>query len=95
MAAGTSQYDGISLKEGGGSLEQGLAEGAALATCRYIDQRAPVPCRSPDFVPTPFRPVIFAESSSDYVTELQAPGRSPCSVAVRTHVDHGRWRLYA
>ena len=51
---------------------QGLAEGAALATCRFIDQRAPVPCRSPNLTPTPFRPVIFAEGFSSYARELQA-----------------------
>ncbi|CAE7229956.1 lolF1, partial [Symbiodinium microadriaticum] len=72
-----------------------LAEGAALATCRYIDQRAPVPCRSPDFVPTPFRPVIFAESSSDYVTELQAAFSCltvhPASIFAEDGFDRLRW----
>ncbi|CAE7380689.1 usp15, partial [Symbiodinium pilosum] len=51
---------------------QSLAEGAALATCRFIDQRAPVPCRSPNLMPTPFRPVIFAQGFSSYARELQA-----------------------
>ncbi|CAE7379778.1 metE, partial [Symbiodinium microadriaticum] len=49
-----------------------LAEGAALATRLFIEERAPVPCRSPSFVPTPFRPVIFAKSSDAYALQLQA-----------------------
>ncbi|CAE7843696.1 usp15, partial [Symbiodinium microadriaticum] len=48
-----------------------LAEGAALATRLFIEQRAPVPCRSPSFMPTPFRPVIFAKSSDKYALQLQ------------------------
>ena len=72
-----------------------LAEGAALATCRYIDQRAPVPCRSPNFMPTPFRPVIFADGSSNYVRELQAAFSCltvhPASIFAEDGFDRLRW----
>ena len=50
-----------------------LADGADLATRCFIEQRAPVPCRTPAFAPTPFRAVIFAAASDqvDYVAELR------------------------
>ena len=38
-----------------------LAEGAQLATRHFLQQSAPVPCRSVCLAGTPFRAVIFSE----------------------------------
>ena len=37
-----------------------LAEGAKLATRNFLEQRAPVPCRSVTLASTPFQAVIFS-----------------------------------
>ncbi|CAE7231115.1 PKS40 [Symbiodinium sp. CCMP2592] len=72
-----------------------LAEGAALATRLFIEQRAPVPCRSPSFVPTPFRPVIFASSSDNYALQLQAAFSRltvhPASIFAEEAFEKLRW----
>jgi len=50
-----------------------LAEGARLATTRFIEQSAPVLCKSPLFRPTPFRAaVIVTDSDREYGEELAA-----------------------
>ncbi|OLP75318.1 Phthiocerol synthesis polyketide synthase type I PpsC, partial [Symbiodinium microadriaticum] len=73
----------------------GLAEGAALATRLFIEERAPVPCRSPSFVPTPFRPVIFAKSSDAYALQLQAAFSGltvhPASIFAEEAFEELRW----
>ena len=74
---------------------QSLADGAALATRCFIDQRAPVPCRSPNLTPTPFRPVIFAEGFSSYARELQVAFSGftvhPANIFVEDAFDRLRW----
>jgi len=48
-----------------------LAEGARLATTRFMEQSAPVLCKSPLFNPTPFRvAVIIADSDQEYGEDL-------------------------
>ena len=42
-----------------------LAEGAQLATRHFLQQSAPVPCRSVGLASTPFRAVIFT-SEEEY-----------------------------
>ena len=46
-----------------------LAEGAQLATRHFLQQSAPVPCRSVGLASTPFRAVIFSSEEHWNVLE--------------------------
>ncbi|CAL1140432.1 unnamed protein product [Cladocopium goreaui] len=56
-----------------------LAEGAQLATRHFLQQSAPVPCRSVGLASTPFRAVIF--------TSEEEPATLDCALQLRAALD--------